>query len=54
MNIVMNLKRLKSKAPHERFLVQPNDVISLEYTPCELIANIALGMFQINYFLNRN
>lgn len=51
--IRLSMKRLMYTAPCERLLVQPNDVIVLEYTPTELVANIALSMFQINYFVNR-
>jgi hypothetical protein len=49
--IKVNLKKALSNS-NERILIQPNDFITLEYTDLELIANIALGMFQINYFLN--
>jgi protein involved in polysaccharide export with SLBB domain len=49
--VKVNLKKALSNT-NERILIQPNDFITLEYTELEMIANIALGMFQINYFLN--
>jgi hypothetical protein len=49
--IKVNLKRALANT-NERILIQPNDLITLEYTELELITNVALGMFQINYFLN--
>ncbi len=38
--------------PSERILVEPNDLVMLEYKPLELIANIILSNVQVNYFLN--
>lgn len=38
--------------PRERILIQPNDMIILEYTGSEMVLNTVLNMLQINYFLN--
>jgi protein involved in polysaccharide export with SLBB domain len=38
--------------PRERILIIPNDLVMLEFTPCELIGNILLNNLQFNYFLN--
>jgi len=51
VTIKVNLKKALAD-PNERILIQPNDLITLEYTELEALLNIALGMFQINYFLN--
>lgn len=40
------------KNPCERILIQPNDIVMLEYTPFELMMNIAINNLQFNYFLN--
>lgn len=37
--------------PSQRILVQPNDILMLQYTLKEEIGNVALSLFQINYFL---
>ncbi|HEX4128639.1 MAG TPA: polysaccharide biosynthesis/export family protein [Pirellulales bacterium] len=37
----------------ERILIQPGDLVILQYKPQEMIANILLNSFQINYFLSR-
>jgi hypothetical protein len=49
--IKVDLKKALANT-NERILIQPNDLITLEYTESELLMNVALGMFQINYFLN--
>ena len=36
----------------QRILIQPGDMILLEYTPCELAFNIVLNNLSFNYFLN--
>jgi len=38
--------------PRERILIKPGDMILLQYTPSELIANIILNNVSINYFIN--
>lgn len=38
--------------PAERILIQPGDYVLLQYTPAELVLNIALNNIQLNYFLN--
>jgi hypothetical protein len=49
----LNLKDLKGRTTYqERILVQPNDVILLQYTNVELVMNILLSQVQFNYFLN--
>ncbi len=45
--IEISLKRAMLD-PSERVRVQPGDFIVLEYTPMELIGNIAVSMFRIN------
>jgi protein involved in polysaccharide export with SLBB domain len=49
--IRIDLKRAL-RDPQERILIQPNDFLMLEYTCCELLANITLGNLQFNYLLN--
>jgi len=49
--IRISLKRAL-RDPSQRILIQPNDLIILEYTPLELVLNIALNMLEFNYFLN--
>ncbi|MBS0209181.1 MAG: polysaccharide biosynthesis/export family protein [Planctomycetes bacterium] len=39
--------------PGERILIQPGDLIILQYTTAELIGNILLNNIQFNYFLNK-
>lgn len=51
MPIEISLKRAVID-PSERILIQPGDFILLEYTEFELISNIVLNSFQLNYFLN--
>jgi protein involved in polysaccharide export with SLBB domain len=51
ISIRVDLRRALTN-PSERILVEPNDLIMLEYKPLELIANIILSNVQINYFLN--
>lgn len=51
MRIRLSLKRAL-RDPSQRILVEPNDLILLEYTPMELIFNIILNNVQVNYFLN--
>jgi hypothetical protein len=41
------------KNPAERVLIQPNDLVTLNYTPTEFVMNAALSMLQFNYFVNR-
>ncbi len=41
------------KNPRERILIQPNDLVTLEYTPAEFLMNATLSMLQFNYFINR-
>ncbi|HEX3869078.1 MAG TPA: polysaccharide biosynthesis/export family protein [Pirellulales bacterium] len=41
------------KNPAERILIQPGDLIILQYTPVELVGNILLNSISINYFLNK-
>ncbi len=38
--------------PRQRILIQPNDIVMLEYTPKELAINAVLNMIQLNYFVN--
>lgn len=38
--------------PNERILIQPNDIVMLQYTPMELMMNLLLSNLQFNYFLN--
>lgn len=49
--IKVNIRRALT-SPGERILIQPGDLVILQYTPMELIANILLNNFQVNYFLN--
>ena len=51
ISIRVDLRRALTD-PSERILVEPNDLIMLEYKPLELIANIILSNVQLNYFLN--
>ena len=51
ISIRVDLRRALSD-PSERILVEPNDLIMLEYKPLELIVNIILSNVQLNYFLN--
>jgi hypothetical protein len=51
--IKVNINRAISN-PAERILIKPGDLVLLQYTPIELIANIALNNVQINYFLQGN
>ena len=37
----------------ERILIQPDDMIIVQYTLAEEITNAALSVFQFNYLLNR-
>lgn len=39
--------------PAERILIKPGDLVLLQYTPAELIINIAMNNIQLNYFLNQ-
>jgi protein involved in polysaccharide export with SLBB domain len=41
------------KNPAERILIQPGDLIILQYTPAEMVANILLNSINIQYFINR-
>ena len=49
--IEVNLKKALTD-PSERILVAPEDTIIVRYTVWEELANVALGLFQFNYFLN--
>lgn len=49
--IKLNLNRALA-SPADRLLIQPGDLIILQYTPLELVANIALNNISFNYFLN--
>ena len=49
--IRVNIRRAIS-SPGERILIQPGDLVILQYTPMEMIANIMLNNIQLNYFLN--
>ena len=51
--IEVNLRRA-GVDPAERVRVEAGDYILLEYTPMELIANIALGTFRLNWLVGRN
>ncbi len=51
MNIRTRLPRTLND-PQERILIQPNDIVMLDYTPLELAANILLSNLRFNYFLN--
>ncbi len=51
MNIRTRLPRTLNN-PQERILIQPNDIVMLDYTPLELAANILLSNLRFNYFLN--
>lgn len=39
--------------PSQRILVQPGDLVLLQYTPLELAANVVLGSVSFSYFLNK-
>jgi hypothetical protein len=39
--------------PHQRILVQPNDLIMLEYTTFELVMNTMLNNVNLNFSLNQ-
>jgi len=39
--------------PSQRILIQPSDLVLLQYTPFELAANVVLGSVSFSYFLNR-
>jgi protein involved in polysaccharide export with SLBB domain len=39
--------------PSQRILIQPGDLVLLQYTPFELAANVVLGSVSFSYFLNR-
>ena len=49
--IEVNLKRALTD-PSQRILVKPEDTIIVRYTLAEEIGNLALSLFQFNYFLN--
>lgn len=49
--IEVNLKRAMVD-PQERITVLPGDFIVLEYKPIELIGNVLINTFRLNYFLN--
>ena len=49
--IRVNLRKAQTN-PAERILIKPGDLVLLQYTPAELITNIALNNIQLNYFLN--
>jgi len=53
ITICTNIKRC-IRNPKQRILIQPEDIVMLEYTECEMILNILLSNIQFNYFLNRN
>jgi protein involved in polysaccharide export with SLBB domain len=40
--------------PNSRILIQPNDIVILEYTEFEMAINTILGMIQFNYLFNNN
>ena len=48
--IRVNLKRAMVN-PQERLLIQPEDIVVLEYTCFEMTGNIILGLLQFNYIL---
>ena len=48
--IEVNLRRAMID-PSERIRIMPGDFITLEYTPLELGANLALSVFRINWFV---
>lgn len=50
VSIRINLKRAMIDS-QERILIQPNDIVMLEYTCGELVANIALGVVRFNYIM---
>lgn len=50
--IRINLNRAIVNA-HDRILIQPGDLVLLQYTPAELAGNIVLGTLSFNYFLNK-
>ena len=49
--IEVNLKHALTD-PSQRLIIQPEDTIVIRYTFCEEVANVALNLFQVNYFLN--
>ena len=51
ISIKVDLKRALTD-PSERILIEPNDLVMVEYKPIELIVNIILSNVQFNYFLN--
>jgi hypothetical protein len=50
--IEVNLRRA-AVDPSERIRIDAGDYILLEYTPLELIGNILISNFRVNYFLNQ-
>jgi hypothetical protein len=54
MKIRVDLNRA-AKDTEERILIQPNDVVMLQYKPAEFIGNAALGIARVNvvFFNNR-
>jgi protein involved in polysaccharide export with SLBB domain len=50
--IKVNINRALTN-PAERILIQPGDLILLQYTPIEMIANIALNNFNVSYLTGR-
>ena len=51
--IRIDLKRAMVN-PQERLLIQPEDIVMLEYTCLEMTGNIILGLLQFNYILGVN
>ena len=49
--IEVNLKHALTD-PSQRLIIQPDDTIIIRYTFCEEVGNIALNLFQFNYFVN--
>jgi hypothetical protein len=41
------------KNSSERILIQPGDLVILQYRPGEMVANILLNSISINYFINK-
>jgi protein involved in polysaccharide export with SLBB domain len=39
--------------PTQRILIQPGDMVLVQYTPLELVANVVLGTVNFSYFINR-
>ncbi len=50
--IKVNLQKAISDSS-ENILVQPEDMIIVQYTLCEEVTNVAMRMLQFNYLLNR-